>query len=56
LKEEQNGLAVGTGLEHQAHWISAKGGQASNSSPAARNMANAVATATAHAAKVNATK
>jgi len=56
LKEEQNDLAVGTGFEHWAHWISAKGGQASNSSPAARNMANTVTTATAHAAKVNAAK
>jgi len=31
-------------------------GQASDSSPVAGNMANTVATATAHAAKVNATE
>ena len=53
VKEEQTDLAVGTGLERRARWISAKGGQTSDSSPVARNTANAIATATTHAAKVN---
>jgi len=52
LKEEQDDCAVGTGLERRAHWISAKGGQASDGIPAAGNTANAVAVATTHAAKV----
>jgi len=53
LKEEQDDLAIGTGLERKARWISAKGGQASSSKPAAGNAANAVVTATTQATKVS---
>lgn len=56
LKEEQDDRAVGTGLKRRARWISAKGGQASESNPATGNTANAVAVATTHAAKVNVTE
>ena len=55
LKEGQDDCAVGTGLEHRKHWISAKGGQVSSSIPATGNTANAVAVATTHAVKVNIT-
>lgn len=53
LRGEQDDRAVGTGLERQFRWISAKGGQVSVGIPATGNMANAVAVATAHALKVS---
>jgi hypothetical protein len=56
LKGEQDDRAVGTGLERQFRWISAKGGQVSVGIPAIGNTANAVAVATTHAVKVSITR